>query len=304
MGSYYERVNGHIKPSEIARSEDINKIQTNIQTAFTEMIKDIYGDGCILDEDEEALKLTPTSYHIDQQNKKFNNTDNIDDYCISFYDRYFRQKIELDKSEIQSIRVQMHNKTQVEPTIFAEIRDLDMNLKKEANVKLPSTIDNDQPIDVDFVFNLEHLDVGDYYFIIRPVDINLTDFTDATYDTITPNSFLLKFDQTGSYNEGLEASYNGVDYLNANELEDQVEISGEQITISSINYDLYFEEIYSTGNTYLITPGACLVQGKKVFPVDTHVTIDGPSKTGDRIDLVTLSDDGKLYVQSGQPYTG
>ena len=232
MSSYYERVTGDISSSRIAKSEDIHSIQTNIESAFQQMIKDLNGEGCILDEDEEALVLTPTPYHFDQENKNFDDTNNLDDYCISFYDRYFRQKISITKSEIQSIRVQMHNKTQIEPTIFAEIRDNDMNLLKETNVKLQSTIDEEEPIDVEFVFNLEHLPVGDYYFVIRPVDISSTDLVGDTYDVVTANDFLVKYDKSGSYNNGLEASYNGVDYLNANLLEDQIDVDGDIVNVS------------------------------------------------------------------------
>lgn len=309
MSSYYEIVNGNLSSAEIAKSEDINAIQTNIQTAFQQMLKDTYGEACILDENEEALKLTPTPYHIDQENTAFNNdTDNIEDYCISFYDRYLRQKIKIEKSEIQSIRVQMHNKTQMQPTIFAEIRDSNMLLIKETNVKLPSTIEEEDPIDIDFVFDLKHLPTGDYYFVIRPVDISSTDLSingdESIYDIISPNHFLIKFDQTGNYEQGLDASYNGVDYLNANLLEDQIDVDGDIINVSDNNYDLCFQETYSKGNTYLIEPAACMVNGEKTYPMDTHVTIDGPAKNANRIDLITLNHDGRLEVIQGEPFTG
>lgn len=305
MSSYYERVIGNLSSSEIARSEDIHEIQTNIQSAFQDMIKDTFGEGCILDEDEEALKLTPTPYHVDQENDNFDE----EDCLISFYDRYFRQKITTERSEIQSIKIQMRNDSNIEPTIFAEIRDSDMNLLKEANTKLSSTINKETPIDVVFNFNLTHLPIGDYYFVIRPVDISSTDLStngdETPYDIIGPEYFLVKYDRSGCYQEELQASYNGVDYLNANLLDDQVETYDDGIVeANETNYDLCFEQIYSSGNTYLITPGACMVMGQKTYPIDTHVTIDGPSKNGDRIDLVTLTNDGLLHVTEGVPFTG
>ena len=307
MSSYYERVAGTIEPSQIAQSEDIHAIQTNIQKAFQEMITDIFGNGCILDEGEEILKLTPVPYHIDQENKNFDEDGRKSDYLISFYDRYFRQKITIEKSEIQAIRVQMCNNTNMTVTVFAEIKDMDMNLVQEAHTELASTINESDPVDVTFNFNKEHLPVGDYYFIIRPVDISSTDLGDVeTYSVITPDDFTIKYDRTGSYDGLLEASYNGVDYLNANELDDQVEYNVDEdiAIVNENNYDLYFEHIYSNGNTYVITPGACLVMGQKTYPIDTHVTIDGPSKDGDRTDLVTLTSDGELHVTKGEPYTG
>lgn len=302
--SYYNLVTGNLSASKIAKSRDIVNIQSNIQSAFAESITDMFGDACILDGDEEALKITPTPDHIDQENKNF---DDADPY-ISFYDRYFRQKITTEKSEIQSIRVQMQNDSRVEPTIFAEIRDLDMNLKQEANVKLPSTIEQKDPVDVEFIFNLKHLPVGDYYFVLRPVDISSTDLIEngdeSIYDVITEDMFKIKIDKGGNYNEGLEASYNGTDYLNSNLLDSEVQFDGDIAVTSENNYDLFFEQVYSSGNTYLITPGYCMIGGQKVYPVDTHITIDGPAKGKNRIDLVTLTEDGYLEVTQGIPYVG
>ena len=70
------------------------------------------------------------------------------------------------------------------------------------------------------------------------------------------------------------------------------------------NPDLIFEHVYSSGNTYLITNGSAVVLGEKVYPLDTHVTIDGPSTHGDRTDLVTLTTDGRLNVIKGSVYNG
>ena len=89
MTSYYDRVIGTLFPGQIARSEDINNIQSNVQDAFERFIKDLLGDGCILDEDENAMVLMPTPFHVDQENKNYDPDDNF----ISFYDRYFKQKI-------------------------------------------------------------------------------------------------------------------------------------------------------------------------------------------------------------------
>ena len=71
MSSYYHRIFGHLAPAEIARSEDIHSIQTEIQSSFRKIAQDIFGEGCILDDDEEALKITPIPFHVDQQNKNY-----------------------------------------------------------------------------------------------------------------------------------------------------------------------------------------------------------------------------------------
>lgn len=305
MSSYYERVIENLASAKIARSEDIHLIQSNIQHAFMEMLKDVFGD-CILDDDEDALKLIPTADHVDQSNKNYDEEND----GISFYDTYLRQKITIEKSEIQSIRVQMMNESNISPTIFAEIRDMDMNLKKETNIILKPTTKEDTSVNdfvnVDFIFNLQHLPVGDYYFIIRPVDLSAIDMAlngDEYYGSPNASMFKVRYDIDGNYNEGLDASYNGTDYLPSNILPNVYDVEGMTEGREN-NFDLYFEHIYSTGNTYTITPAGCLVMGQKTYPVDTHVTIDGPSKQGDRTDLVSLTDDGLLNVLKGTPYTG
>ena len=293
MSSYYNRVIGSLAPTEIARSEDINLMQSNTQTALQEMIRDICGAGCIIGGGEEDLKLTPTPDHTDQENMNYEDEADF----ISFQDRYLRQSILIEKSEIQSIRVQMMNLSEYEPTVFAEIRDTDFNLIKETNAKL--TVSED-PIDMIFTFNLNHLPLGEYYFIIRPVDMSASD------GTIDFESFKVRYDKGGNYHEGLDVSYDGVNYLPAIQLEiiDQVEGTDIYVTDYGNNFDLFFEHIYSAGNTYTINPAPCIVMGEKVYPIDTHVTIDGPSPQGDRIDLVTLNTKGELNVTQGLPYTG
>ena len=47
-----------------------------------------------------------------------------------------KQQIDIEKSEIQSIRVKVRNTTNLMPTVFAEIRDSDFNLVKEDYVSV------------------------------------------------------------------------------------------------------------------------------------------------------------------------
>lgn len=306
MSSYYNRIIGTLAPSETARSEDIHLIQSSIQTAFQEMITDLFGMGCILGQEEESLKLIPTPYNIDQANTNYSD----ENPWISFFDIYLRQQIDIEKSEIQSIRVKIRNTTNLMPTVFAEIRDSDFNLVKETNVKLPAQTE-DAGEEVDFIFNLQHLPLGQYYFVVRPVDINSADLTangdETQYDTITEDSFQILCDRNGNYLQALDASYNGVDYLESRLLESELKsvTADGFIETEDENFDLCFEHIFSSGNTYLIENIApCIVMGEKIYPIDTHVSIDGPSPSGNRIDLVSLSTDGQLEVTKGNPFVG
>lgn len=308
MSSYYNKVRGTIDVGKLAQSSDIHLIQDSIQTAIKSLIIDMFGPGYILGENENDLRLVPTPVHNDQYNINYNESNS----WISFYERYFRQGLYIDKSAIESIKVQMMNNSNITVTVYAEIRDNDFNLIQEANAILePSgAIDNEVNYsDIEFNFNLTHMPVGHYYFVIRPVDIFIADLSingdESDYDNVTPDMFRIRYDRGGNYKEELEASYNGEEYLQARMLEDAMTIndSGDYY-IEDSNFDLYFEEVFSSGITYLITPGAAVVLGEKVYPLDTHVVIDGPSTEGNRTDLVILTQDGKLNVIKGRAWSG
>lgn len=302
MASYYNKITGTLKGGELARSEDIHSIQSSIQEMIARVIVDHFGPAYILGHEENTLKLIPTPIHIDQ-----NNLNTVaDSEWISFYERYFRQTIKIEKSEIKSIHVQLSNGSDITVSVFAEIRDINFNLLQEANITLePTGIDS--YVDVYFEFGLQHLPIGHYYFVLRPVNVDKVDIylngDEDEYDTITADMFQIRYDAEGSYGGLLEASYNATDYANAILLDDAIINATDMVTLSD-NIDLYFEQIYSEGNTYEITPGAAVILGQKTYPVDTHVTIDGPSSLGDRTDLVTLSADGKLNVIKGEVYNG
>lgn len=302
MPSYYNTVTGTIDAGRTARSSDIHLIQSSIQQAMRTMISDMFGAGFILGESENALKLYSTSEHRDQYNE--NNEDNI--RTISFLDRYFKQPIIIEKSSIETINIQVTNVSNITTTIYAEIRNTDGELLQESNVVLAPNAQGDFQT-IGFHFDLHHLPLGIYYFILRPVDISATDLTingdETPYDTITSEMFQVRYDTEGGYTQGLQASMDGSTYLDAKILIDDIGYTNEG-DIIDINPDLIFEHIYSSGNTYLITKGSAVVLGEKVYTLDTHVTIDGPSPLGDRTDLVTLTSDGRLNVIKGEVYNG
>lgn len=325
MSSYYNQVHGNLIERRIARVEDINLIQKNIQKAIEDMINDLHGPHFIIGEEEEALQLVPTTDVTDQCNYNYDSTDESKQW-ISFYDRYFRQPIYITKSSIESITVHIENKTNITTTIYAEIRDTDFDLVAESSVVLEPTVnreDENSKYNVTFNFNKDHLPVGHYYFVIRPVDISAADLTEngdeSVYDYIAPeDSFNIRYDVDGTYHkslndvitnsddyeqtvsvtQGLEASYDGSNYLDAIKLPElySPDASGDY------NIDLYFEETYSSGLTFLVKPGAAIVFGEKVESFDTHVKINEPSSSGDRTDLVILRNNGKLEVIQGSEY--
>ncbi len=306
MSSYYNRVEGTLKTGKTARADDIHLIQSSIETAIENIIIDMFGTGFILGESENALKLYGTDKHTDQVNYNYNENS----YFMSFYDRYIKQLITIKKSSIETIRVYMANYSQITTTVYAEIRDKNLRLIQEANATLaptPLNSEDDTKFNIEFHFNKKHLPIGDYYFIIRPVDISSTDLTlsgdGVPYQEITEDSFLIKYDADGNYNRGLQVSYDGATYLDARELPElTVTMPGD--TISENNPDLFFEEVFSSGITYVIdNKFSAVILGEKVYPLDTHVTISEPSEKGNRTDLVSLTKDGQLVVTEGTVYT-
>lgn len=316
MSSYYNRIEGTLNTGLTARSSDIHVIQSEIQDALQKALIDIHGTGVVLGEDEDALKLEPTTQHIDQSNTHFDE----DNPGLSCYETYFRQPIDIEKSSIEAIRLEMLNNSNIEVTVHAEIQDANFNIVGETNAILKVTDPNTyEPID--FIFNENHLPLGRYYFILRPVDVSAIDLAingdEYIYDTIDPSMFKVKYDTEGTYsvpeeNEvilqedtyGLQVSYDGNEYWEAKFLEEAVVETDLGLNVPERNFDLYFEHIFSSGNTYLINNGAAIVLGEKVYPLDTHVTIDGPSIHGDRTDLVILTTDGQLNVIKGTVYNG
>ena len=318
MSSYYNRIEGTLNTGQTARASDIHLIQASIQDAFQRALIDICGVGVVLGEEEEALKLYPTTDHIDQSNYS-----DDEENSLSFGDIYLRQPIDIEKSSIETIKLYMLNYSNLNVTVYAEIRNEDFNLVGETNAILPPTEENDF-VAIDFNFNLDHLALGKYYFVLRPVDVSTIDLAkngdeDTIYDNVFPEMFRVRYDNEGQYSNdgintedttftnniiGLEASYDGNEYLKAIYLQEVIAPEEEIDYETNKNFDLCFEHIFSSGNTYLINNGAAIVLGEKVYPLDTHVTIDGPSTAGDRTDLVILTPDGQLHVIKGSIYNG
>ena len=296
MSSYYDVHKGTLEVAQLAQSSDIMTIQSHVQDAIKSLIVDMFGPGYILESTEDALKLTATPIHSDQQNLNYDS----DNSWISFYERYFRQGIHIEKSAIETIKVQMINNSKFTVMVHAEILDDDLTSKGISSVQLEPTTDENEYTNVNFDFNIDHLPLGDYYFVLKPVDISNVELTKSNNETITPDDFKIRYDRGGNYTEGLEVSYNGTDYLEARRLEDQYDdIEDAMVVMHDTNFDLYFDHVFSSGNTYLISGGTAVVNGEKVYPMDTHVSIGGPSTLGNRIDLVYLDEGGKLNVKEG-----
>ena len=306
MTGYYKNVTSDLKPGYPARSSDINSIQSAIDTALTELAIDVEGPAVVLGGDPNSFILTPTPEKYDQINLSYD----PENEWVSIHEKYLRQRIKITKSEINSITTYFKNLSSYTVTVFAEIRSvLNNSLIAETNAKLPKNTTEEKAIT--FNFEQKHINIGDYYFIIRPISISSIDTAingDETVvlgtEEITSESFQIKFDANGTYTQninfdtetnststisGLMQSYNGVDY---NDIYTDV--------TSNIYCDLCFREQFaSTSNTYTINPGIGLILGQKVYMLDTHICVDGPSNDGNRVDLVCMRSSGQVDVIKG-----
>ncbi len=318
MSSYYEKVDG-IEPNKTAESAHINEMQANVADSDKNIVKDIAGDAFIYDSDEDAFKLIPTSNYIDQSNLNWN-TDGDEvgsDFRLCWlplYDTYIRQNIRTTKSGIETITVQIQNKTNLKIPIYAEIRNNDNVLIATSSATLlpyPEVVketEDDKFQKITFNFNVQNILTGDYYFVIQPISISVANLNiGPEYNEIDEDDFLIRFDIDGTYHKdsedannnssGLEASVDGANYLPAYILND--EDLYPEADLNDPNYDLYFIETFSSGVTYLLEhANTAIIDGEKVTSFDTHVQISGPS-ANDRIDLVYLNKDGDLKVQEG-----
>lgn len=288
MSSFYQKVQGTIEPGKLARATDIHQIQSSIQESEANIIKAIAGTHFIKGGDEDTFKLTPTPEHIDQSNLNYDSAS-----CwLTFGERNIRQLIRTQKSEINTITVTLKNTSDYQINVTAEIHNaIDNNLLSTQSTIVPK---KSSEIDVNFNFNLKHLPVGEYYFVLKGISLSNTESfitdSDTVLSTPTIDDFEIKYDITGSYNQGLSVSYDGGDnYDNIN-----VTSGTSQTTVYA---DLYFKESFSNGITYLIEPGVAVIMGENVPLLDTHITIRGPSSQGDRIDMVYISPEGKALVK-------
>jgi hypothetical protein len=267
MGDYYTIITEDIVPGHLAYAGDIGLIQANIQASESQLICDNFGDGYVLDDEENVYLMTPVGTgdeQIDQMNKP--------SQYLSFRgmnDVYVRQTIEIEKSSVESIKVYVKNTSGDPQVLHGELRTtetetIDSELISSYEITIPAS--QTAAGFFSFLFNVHHLIRDNYYLVIK-------------YAT----GIEIGVDTAGEYNKTFATSTNGVQY--------------EQET-----KDLWFEEKYATDLTYDIVDGTAVVHGEKIQNADTHVTIADRSLYGDRIDIITMDKEGQFEVIQGDAY--
>jgi len=264
MPNYYTEITEDIIPGHLAYADDINLIQHGIQAALAQIICDNFGDGYVLDDDEDAFLMTPVGTG-DEQIDQMNRTSSYLVYQ-SMTDVYVRQTIDITKSSVSSITVKVSNDSGANQVLRGELRtiegeNIDSDLIASYEVTVPAS--QTGAGDFTFDFNAHHLPEDSYYLVIK-------------YAT----GIKIALDESGAYNQSFATSVNGVQY-------------------EVVPKDLWFEERYATEGTYDIDKGIAVIHGEKIQSVDTHVTIAERSLYGNRIDIVIMDKEGIYSVIQG-----
>ena len=262
MPEYYiKNDDGDLEPLRPANVEDINLIQSNISTAFIQLIIDNFGDAFILDDNENAFRLSPvenTSTAVtDQKNENGSGWKELNDL-------YVTQVLTLEKSSIQNLRLKFKNiSTTTSINVTMEIRDLNEVLLGSYTLTVPSNTTEETEYIIPF--GIHHLPAGDYTLKIKRTNAS---------------GVRIKYDANGTYGGKMAES-------------------PDDDTYNPLGTDLWFKEEYATQSTFDVVSGIAVIQGFKLYNLDTHVTISPASAYGDRIDLVVMKRDGTFEAIPG-----
>lgn len=264
MPNYFDAVESDLEPKFVANVNDIKLIQSNIETAFVQTIIDNLGDAYVISDEDDSFELTPIenlSTGIYDQIHEVNND------WQDIQDLYVLQKIPLAKSSVEKIYLSFKNESLVDNiNVNTELLDGNQELLGSATLEIPA---NTAATQYELSFAEHHLPIDNVYLKIKRTN------TAGVY---------IEFDNTGSYESGMQTSPDDSDY-------------------EDINGDLYFKQSYATQSTFDVTKGVAVIQGNKIHNLDSHVTIPPASAFGDRIDIVVMDRDGTFDVIEGTPAT-
>ena len=329
MPSYYTRVDGNLHPGDIAKSEDINNIQTNIEDSIKSVINDLHDyNAFILGENENAFKLTPAPKRYGRYIDTLNIFDKNQYIWLPINHSGYRQAIKKSKTSTYSIICKFQNLNS--ESILVECRLLDNDYTEINRTKI-EIAGNTEGAEYEIIFDYNHgaTAPGLDYKDIEPFDT----------DKMCPPKGQESFDHGPEIGHKMDindftvgASYLYLEIVPLNISEETYSPNGERYTsvtdndfniLADLNgtygklletskdgllswqdmeYDLYFKDIYATNTTYLCEMGEAVIDGQKVKCQDTHVSIDGASKFGNIKSYVYMNTNGKLKAINSPAY--
>lgn len=326
MTSYYNRVYGNLYPGKIAKSEDINLIQTNIEDAIKAVINDLHEQtSYILGGEEDAFLLSPAPKRAGRYIDTMNLVSESKEKWLNINKYGYKQGIKKSKTSLYSIIVKLRNLYNRTVTVKFELQDDKGTVLGTSNVKVPA---NTTSSEFEVVFAQDYIP---------------TILGRSNSDIEEENNFLMSNRPNEEYIHEGDTVYNEQDDKNSsvgatqlylvvkplnmsatdlfvNGDEDVGVIDNETFMICADSegkygkllqqtgnsglyyedtiYDLYFKDVYSTKNTYLCNGGAAVIDGTPVQCIDTHVAVDGASTFGDVKSFVYMDLDGHLRSEN------
>lgn len=324
--NFYRRVEGDLFPGHIARAEDIQQIQTNIEEMSQSMWNAMHDHQAFMLGDREhdfVLTAAPKrgGRYIDTMNITSNVANTI---WLSPNKHGYKQPINKSKSSTYAIIVSLRNLYNRDIKFAFELQD-EFGEKlpgtKEVTVNVPKETD-DQEFSV--VFDAEHIPVmfGRDPSELEGYDIEHTQPMDGRphfYDeedqvildqdpkfnsmgspkiffvikplglsgtNVTDDLFGIKVDTTAAYGQFLQ----------------QVGIGS--LDYADTDYSLLFKDVYASAPTYICTGGDAIINGELVHCLDTHVSIDGASSYGNVKSYVVMTEEGYLQAINTPAYIG
>ncbi len=324
--NFYRRVEGDIFPGHIAKSEDIQQIQTNIEEMSQSMWNAMHDhQAFMLGDRENDFILTAAPKRGGRYIDTMNISSNVANTIWLSPNKYgYKQPINKSKSSTYAIMVSLRNLYTRDVKFSFELQDEfgDKILgTKEVTVTVPKQTD-DQEFSV--VFDAEHIPVmfGREPHELEGYDIKHSQPMDGKPHFYDEEDQLIldkdpKFNSMGSPKIFFVIKPLGLSGTNITDDLFGIKVDTtaaygqylQQVGIGSLDYldtdySLLFKDVYAAAPTYICTGGEAIINGEMVHCVDTHVSIDGASSYGNVKSYVVMDDNGFLKAINTPAYIG
>lgn len=332
MVSYYNEVIGNLFPGDIAKSEDINHIQTNIKDALKALLNDHHElNSYILGGRENDFVLTPSKKTLGRYLDTYSIPTDSNLKALSLRQYSYRQPIAKTKSTLYSIVVKMGNNTKYDVPVKCSIEDITGRTLGSNVVTLAA---NNDKVEYEFLFDLKdnptsfgldmdklkeedgkhvppRTDEGSYRGGVdhsRERDIkNFSMGVNQLFIVIDAIGTQISNDENGELIEELNDDSFVIYVDNNGEYGGQFDCyleQGQATAFTKTKYSLYFKDVYATDINYSCTGGEAIIAGEKVICTDSHVTISGSHKYGNVLALVYMDADGHLRSANSKASIG
>lgn len=331
MPSYYNQVEGNLFEGDIAKAEDINHIQDNIEDALQGFMDGLHDhESFILGSGEEhkddfvlTLAKKVNGEYLDSYNINFEQSE---EQWININRESVKQPLIKTKSSTYSVVARFKNDSKKDIPIVCELQNEDGTVKRANTITLlaETTDDYEVVFDLDYCpappgIDFDNLKEGDGEYLPAKLNEKYFDegFRDEHNDEIehriftagvskfffvvkAPNYNALDFSENGDEDTTFDPASSlgicckaGSDFAPDKEIYLEIENNGT-FHLDENKRNLYFKDIYAKGTTYECSGGMAIVGGEPVKCIDTHITVEGGSTYGNLLTQVYMDDWGHL----------